>query len=194
MDGDGFGSRPSAVGGRRDAIFNHGIKPQLQIMDRLGDMTGAAFSENLRIPLAADGREICLRFISKGYCVRSCTRSHTPVQVHNRDLVIRYIRVAREAMNQSQKRKFDGSEDQGSQGGHWDSSGGHGQRNSEGQHHGNSARLGGGRGGHLGGRDGNNSGGGGVQGGHGSNINPPHQDGQKNRGGGQNYWEGGRSA
>ena len=70
-------------------------------MDRLGDMTGAAFSENLRIPLAADGREICLSFISKGDCVRSCTRSHAPVRRHNHNLVTQYIRVAREAMDPS---------------------------------------------------------------------------------------------
>ena len=59
-DGHGMGARPSSGLGGHDAIFNHGIEPQLQIMEILGDMTGAARSENLRIPLAADGREICL--------------------------------------------------------------------------------------------------------------------------------------
>ena len=73
-DGNCIGARPSGGGGGRDTIFNYGIDPQLWIMERLGDMTGAARSENLRIPLEADGREICLRFISKGDCVRSCTR------------------------------------------------------------------------------------------------------------------------
>ena len=98
-----FWSKAKRGGGGRDAIFNHGIDLQLRIMERLGDMTGMALSENLRIPLAADGREIFLRFISKGYCVRSCTRSHAPVQGHNHESVIRYIRVARETMNQYQK-------------------------------------------------------------------------------------------
>ena len=98
--GNGFGARPSGGGGGRDAIFNHGINPQLRIMERLGDMKGTARSENLHTPLAKDVREICLRFRSKGDCVRSCSLSHAPVRGHNRDSVIRYIRVAREAMNQ----------------------------------------------------------------------------------------------
>ena len=57
-DGNGFGARPIGGGGGCGAIFNHRIDPQLQIMDRMGDMTVVARSENLRIPLAADGREI----------------------------------------------------------------------------------------------------------------------------------------
>ena len=195
MDGKVFGARSSDGGGRRNAIFNHEIDPQLRIMERLGDMTGATRLENLRIPLVEDVREICLRFISKGYCVRSYTCSRAPVRGHNRDLVIQYIRVAMEAMNQSQKRKFVGGRDQGSHRGHWDRSGGYSQRNLEGQHHGNGARFGGGRGVHSGGRYGNNGGGGGARGGHGSNTNPPpQQDGQKIWGGGQNCWEGGRLA
>ena len=64
-DGNSFGGRPSGGGGRCNTIFNHGIDLQLQIMERLGDMTGASRSEKLRIPLAEDGRDICLRFISK---------------------------------------------------------------------------------------------------------------------------------
>ena len=73
----------------------------MRIMERLGDMTGAARSENLCIPLEADGREICLSFLSKGDCIRSCTRSHVSVGGHNQDSVIRYIMVAREAIDQS---------------------------------------------------------------------------------------------
>ena len=68
-----MGARPSSGGGGRDAVFNHRVYLQMQIMERLGDMMSPACSENLRIPLAADGREICLRFLSKGDCIRSCT-------------------------------------------------------------------------------------------------------------------------
>ena len=88
-------------------------------------------------------------------------------------MVIRYIRVATEAMDPSGKRKFDGDVDRGFNREHWDRSRGHGQRNSEGQHHVNSTRFGGRKGGHSGGKDGNNSGGRGARGGHGSNTNPP---------------------
>ena len=65
LDRNGFGARTSGGGVVCDAIFNHSIDPQLQIMERLGDMTVAARSENLRIPLEADGREISLCFSSK---------------------------------------------------------------------------------------------------------------------------------
>ena len=65
-DGQGMGASTSGGGGGRDALFDHGVDPQLRIMERIGDMTGAARSENIRIPLAEDGREICLRFLSKG--------------------------------------------------------------------------------------------------------------------------------
>ena len=78
-DGNVFGERPSGEGGGRNAIFNHGIDPQLRIMERLGDMKGAVRSKNLRIPLAADGRDIYLCFSSKRDCVISCTRSNAPV-------------------------------------------------------------------------------------------------------------------
>ena len=168
-----MGARSSGRRGGRDAVFNHGIDPQMRIMERLGDMTGAARSENLLIPLAADGREICLLSLSNGDCIRSCMRSHAPMQGHNRDTVIRYIRVSREAMDPSRKRKFDGGGDPGSHGGHWDRSRVHGHRKSKGNHHGNGARFGGGRGGHSGGRDVNNGRGGGAQGGNGNNTNPP---------------------
>ena len=141
-----------------------------------------------------EGREIFLCFISTGKYVGSCTRSHAPVQGNKQYLVIRYIRVAREAMDPYRKRDFDGGGDRGSHRGHWYRIGGHGQIKSEGQHHRNDARFGGGQGCHSGGRDGNNGGGGGARGGHGSNTNPSHQEGQKNWGGGQDYREGSRSA
>ena len=57
-DGNGMEARPSGEGGGNDAIFNHGIDLQLRTTDRIGDMTGAARSENLNTTLAEDGREI----------------------------------------------------------------------------------------------------------------------------------------
>ena len=56
-DGHGMGERPSGWEGVRDAVFNHGVDPQLRIMERLEDMIGAAKLENFRTPLVADGRE-----------------------------------------------------------------------------------------------------------------------------------------
>ena len=83
-----MGARPSGGGGVRDAVFKHGIDLQMRIMERLGYMTGAARSDNLCIPLETEFRDIFLHFLSKADCIRSCTRSHTPVRVHNRDSVI----------------------------------------------------------------------------------------------------------
>ena len=60
----------------------------MRIMERLRDMTAAAHSEKLRIPLVADNREIYLHFLSKGDCIRSCTLSHAPVRGQNREAVI----------------------------------------------------------------------------------------------------------
>ena len=39
-DRHGMGASPSCRGGGRDAVFYHGLEPQLRIMERLGDMTG----------------------------------------------------------------------------------------------------------------------------------------------------------
>ena len=80
-------------------------------MERLGYMTAAERSNNLCIPFTADGRDICLHFLSKGYCIRSCTRSHVPVRGRNRKAVICYIRVGRDVMDPSMKRKFNGGGD-----------------------------------------------------------------------------------
>ena len=91
----------------------------------------AACSENLRPSLGADVRDICLRFSSKGDCNRSCTRSHVPLRGHNRELMIRYIRGAREAMNKLNNRKFDGVGDQRAHGGHWDRGINHGNWNTK---------------------------------------------------------------
>ena len=186
-EGNGFGAQKGGRGVGDGTVFNHGVEKQLRIIENLGSMTQAAHLENLRLPVGGDGRVICLRFSSKGECHRSCTHSHAPLRNHTWELVIRFIRGTREAMNKN-KRKFDGVGEQGSHRGHWDRGGHHGHRNSETQ---NGARFGGGCGG---GRDGNNSGGEGGRGGNGSNTTPPHQDGQKNRGGRQNGREGGRSA
>ena len=189
-----MGERPSGDRGGRHALFNHGVDLQPRIMERLGDMTEAARLENLCTPLAEGGKEICLIFLSKRDFIRSCTRSHAPVSGNNREAVIRCIRVGRDVMDPSRKRKFNGSVDRGSQRRHWERNGGNGTRNSEGQNHGNGAVFGGGRGVHYGGRDENNGGGGGARGGNGNNTTPPHQYRQKMRGGGQNCWEGGRLA
>ena len=107
-DGNGFGARQNGGRGGSNAIFDHGIDLKLRIIENMGNMTLAARSENLCIPLAADGREICLHFRSNGDCVRSCTRSHAPVRGHNKDLVICYIRGAGDVMNQFHKKKYNG--------------------------------------------------------------------------------------
>ena len=96
--------------------------------------------------MGADGREICISYISKGECDRSCMRSHAPLRGHMNELVIRFIRRSREAMNK--KRKFDGVGAQASHGGSWDRSG---YRNLEAQ---SSSRFGSGSGGRGDGRDG----------------------------------------
>ena len=111
-DGNGLGERQSGGGGGRGTIFNHEVNPQLRIIENLGSMKMEKFSKTLRLPLGADVREICLQLSSKGDCNRSCTRSHAPLRGHNRELAIRYIRGAREAMEKSNKRKFDGVGDQ----------------------------------------------------------------------------------
>ena len=53
-DGHRIEARPSGGGGRRDAVFKHGVDLQLRIMERLGYMTAEARSENLRILLAEE--------------------------------------------------------------------------------------------------------------------------------------------
>ena len=132
-DRHGIGARPSGRGGGRDAVFNNGVDPQLRIMERLGEMTAAAHSKNLRCPLAADGREICLRFHSKVDCVRSCTRSHPTVRGQSRDHMLRYIGICRVDLDLSKKMKFNRGWDWGSCGGHWERDGGNGTRQNSGR-------------------------------------------------------------
>ena len=109
------------VGGQGTGARNHGVDLQLRISENLGILTQVARSENLRLPMGEDGREICLRYISKGECDRSCTRSHATLCRHTRELIIQFIQGYREAMNK--KQKFDGVEVQASHGGHWDRGG-----------------------------------------------------------------------
>ena len=67
-EGNGIGSQQGGRGVGEGTVFNHGVDPQLRISENLGLMTQAARAENLRLPVGEDGREICLWFISKGYC------------------------------------------------------------------------------------------------------------------------------
>ena len=107
--------------GNRTGARNHGVDPQLRISENLVILTQVECSENLRLRMGADGTEICLRYISKGECDRSNTRSHVPLNGHKRELVIRFIWGSQEAMNK--KRKFDGIGAQASHGGTWDRGG-----------------------------------------------------------------------
>ena len=105
------------------------------------------------------------------------------MQGQNREEVIRYIRIGRDVMDPSRKKKLNDGGDQGSYGGHWKRSGVNGPRNLEGQNHGNGARFGVGKGGHFGGRNENNGGGGGARGGNGNSTNPPKKNGHRMLGG-----------
>ena len=50
FDVHSMGASPIRGEGGRDAVFNHRVDSQMQIMERLGDITVAARSENLRTP------------------------------------------------------------------------------------------------------------------------------------------------
>ena len=52
--------------GNRHGARNNGVDLQLRISENLGILMQAARSENLRLPMGEDGREICLQYISKG--------------------------------------------------------------------------------------------------------------------------------
>ena len=52
------------VGGR-DTIHNIGVDPQLQVMERFGDLMMAARSENIRCLISGDGKEIFLYYHSE---------------------------------------------------------------------------------------------------------------------------------
>ena len=59
--------------------------------------------------MATDDRGICLRYRSKGECVRQCTWSHMPLRGHIRETLIRYIKNCRAAHNPSRKIKLNGT-------------------------------------------------------------------------------------
>ena len=42
LDGNGFGSRQAGRGVGEGTVFNHGVDPQLQIIENLGSMTVGA--------------------------------------------------------------------------------------------------------------------------------------------------------
>ena len=107
----------SGRGGGRDLVHNIGVEPQLQIMERLGETMSAARSENLRCPMKAYVREICLLYHSKGECVKHCPRSHVPLREQIWENIIRYIRNCRAAHNPSINREFNGGSKQVSYGG-----------------------------------------------------------------------------
>ena len=65
-DGHGSGSRLSGGGGGQDSVHNIGVDPHLRIVEKLGEIMVAEHSENLFCLLAADGRDICMRYHSKG--------------------------------------------------------------------------------------------------------------------------------
>ena len=44
FDGHGIGARPSFRGCGQEAVFNNRVNPQLQVTERLGEMTAAACS------------------------------------------------------------------------------------------------------------------------------------------------------
>ena len=117
---------PRKVGRRKSeghgtGARNHGVDPQLRISEHLVILTQVARTENLRLSVGVDGREIYLWYISKGECDRSNTRSHAPLNGHTRELVIRFIWGSQEAMNK--KRKLDGVGAQASRGGTWNRGG-----------------------------------------------------------------------
>ena len=83
-DGHGSRSRMSDEGGGRDLEHKIEVDPQLQFMDKLGEMMSASRSKKLCCPMAADVREICLSYHFKGEYISQCMRSHAPLQVYIR--------------------------------------------------------------------------------------------------------------
>ena len=63
-------------GGGRETVQNIGVGPQLQVMERFGELMSAERLENLCYPKTAYVRKIWLWYHSKRELVRQCTRSH----------------------------------------------------------------------------------------------------------------------
>ena len=57
--------------GTGNGARNHGVDPQMRISKNLGILTQVARQDNIRLPMGANGREICLCYISNGECDRS---------------------------------------------------------------------------------------------------------------------------
>ena len=55
-DGNGLGERQNGRGGGGGKIFNHGVYPQLRIIEDLGSTKMSARLENLRLTLGMVGR------------------------------------------------------------------------------------------------------------------------------------------
>ena len=64
------GRRKSEENG--NGVRNHGVDLQLRISKNLGILKRFARQENLRLPMGADGREICLRYISMAVVLQEC--------------------------------------------------------------------------------------------------------------------------
>ena len=79
-EGNGTGARQGGRGVVEGTVYNHGVDPQMRISENLGILTQVARTENLRLYVGVDGREIYLWYISKGECNRSCTRSRAPLR------------------------------------------------------------------------------------------------------------------
>ena len=151
-DGHGRGYRLSIGVGGQDSIHNIGVDPQLWIMEKLGDITAAARSEKLIFPFSEDGMDICLRYHTKGECIRSCTLSHAPLQGHSTEDMIRYIGICRVDFDPLRKRNFNGGENWGFYGGHCNRNIGNGNgQNPDRKSHGSGTGCGVGRSDHIGG-------------------------------------------
>ena len=108
LDGHGSGYRMRVSRGGKNLVHNIGVNPQLQVMERFGEIISAARSEKLFSPMTEDGMDICLQYHSKGECVRQCTLSHAPLWGQIRENIIRYIGNSRAAHDPSRNRKFNG--------------------------------------------------------------------------------------
>ena len=112
----------------RDTVQNSRVDPQLQVIERFGELITAYCQENLCCHLEEDSREICLRFHSKGERVWSFTHSHAPLQGQDRYNLISFIGQFWETLNPARKHIFSGGIGRGFYGGQsgWNPQGDHG--------------------------------------------------------------------